>query len=103
MRQLNIVYKEEQRVKNLQSFITEIYKRVIDTAKAGRDTFFKRNCRLGMDIYDKNFYENNMDEILNRLRELFPDMKVSYIIDKSDRRMIEIDRMIDNHIMIDWS
>jgi len=80
--QLKSNIDEENRILFVNRGIEAAYRSVISSAKEGKTQYHQP---LFQEPY-KDFYKYNMDEILRKLRELFPDSKISLKTLLADRR-----------------
>ena len=71
LRSLKTKQDEERKEKKIVDFVQRIYESSLNFAKINSDTIFKYN------IANQNVIDC-MDEILRRLRILFPDSRVEY-------------------------
>ena len=76
---------EEDRKQYIQSIISTIYKTAVQTADTTNCTFYKHE--LNYANKDDN-YNNNIAEIIERLRALFPDCNVTFATHIQDRNRI---------------
>lgn len=114
LRSLKTKQDEEIKERKIQGFVQEFYQRSVNFAKTKTDTIFMYN------ITNHNIIDD-MDEILRRLRILFPDSLVEYkkvtmargrdgkdydlsIIDDKVRQFIDIrGSTTTENIVIDYS
>ena len=114
LRSLKTKQDEEIKERKIQGFVQEFYQRSVNFAKTNTDTIFMYN------ITNHNIIDD-MDEILRRLRILFPDSLVEYkkvtmaigrdgknydlsIIDDKVRQFIDIrGSTTTENIVIDYS
>ena len=73
--------REEGRVKTVSRLVQEIYKCAVATIKEGLMESYTH--RLGITVLQGSltFYEMNKHEIIQKLKELFPDCAVYYLGD----------------------
>jgi hypothetical protein len=86
LRSLKAKQDEERKEKKIVGFVQTIYESSVNFAKTNSDTIFKYNISSSFQIIPhpnpnmithENFIEY-MDEILRRLRILFPDSRVEF-------------------------
>jgi hypothetical protein len=143
LRGLYAATQEEARQKKISEIVHGIYGRILATSKSSAVTVYKHDCKslkthsgmevercIGCDqhhsmrgrpVYHIHtldpFYEANMEDILARLRLIFPDSSVQYkrittgadgtvvnlsTLDPSLRSLIKIAEDV-HYIVIDWS
>jgi hypothetical protein len=86
LQMLDTQNRERLRIKQIQEMLTSIYRSVVLTATNDRGplptpTLYRHELTTTRDHiqpYNKDFLEENMPEILEKLRELFPDCLVTY-------------------------
>ncbi len=123
LRQMKVVEDERKKAEQLDRIISIIYKEVKDTAKIKGDTNYFHaipiisQVRATMKYNYDVFYTANMEEILERIKALFPDSLVNkktlsmgrdgkmYDLSKVDTSLLAfVDHSRDqDYIVVDWS
>lgn len=113
MRGMKAKRDEEMRIESIIKSVESIYRSAINVAKTSTNT----NYSLDMHKSYYQFYEDNMEEILSGLKDLFPDCTVKlakmctgndgkrYDISTMDEKMLPFinQRQTVECIVVDWS
>ncbi len=126
LRQMKVVEDERKKAEQLDRIISIIYKEVKDTAKIKGDTNYSHAIPIISQIRDFRgtmkynydvFYTMNMEEILERIKALFPDCLVNKktLSMGRDGKMYDISSLCStvaafvdhsrdqDYIVVDWS
>lgn len=122
LRMMKIEEDEKKRQEEVNRIVGMIYGSVIGSAKSKSDTFYQypipsSQVRHTHQIIYDEFFMKNLDEVLDRLRSLFPDCSVDKktLSRGNDGKMYDISKMdtsflpFVNHsydqsfIVVDWS
>jgi len=116
LRELRATSIYENRLKRVNEYVTTIYTHVVRRAKETEDTSFKYQFHLNqLDSFDS--FDIYMGDIVNRLKEVFPDCSVKHItmsmgFDGKMHNITEIDekalpfinrKSCQEYIVVDWS
>lgn len=120
LRGLKAQTDEETRIRNVQNYAQQIYRRVEQTAKSATQTCYQQQIEPDNGNTHHHGYFNvryNMSDILDKLQGMFPDSKVNFkslsrgqdgkmydIADIDERMKPFIDtRYNQDFIVVDWS
>jgi len=88
--------QEIERIYIIYNIITNIRKNIITNAELNTQTYYVHT--IPIDLY--NFYMKNKEEILSKLKHLFPDSNIEY--KRSTIKTHTIMQNLDRDIEIDW-
>ena len=88
LRSLKTKRDEKMRIEQLDNYVNNIYRSVVNKAATSTDTYY-RTTQIS------DFEKKHMPEILDSLKTLFPDCRVEYqhTIGGNDGKMYDINKM----------
>jgi hypothetical protein len=118
MQKLNQINEDELKMNKINTIVRTIYDDTVCIAKNYKETLYNYQIPFNEKTQSSDiFYIQNIDIILNKLKELFPGCSVSHALlargkdDKlydiskiDDKMLLLIDTALNNsYIVIDWS